>query len=296
MLFEEEYQQARELVEKELSGCFLDEGPQRELLEAMRYSLLAGGKRIRPILTLKFCQAVCGSMEPAVDYACGVEMLHTYSLIHDDLPCMDNDDLRRGKPTCHKAFGECNAVLAGDALQAEAFYRLASSKRTQRPGANGQACAILGEAAGARAGICAGQYLDMSGEGYALGLDELTQIHLWKTAALLKAACLLGLAAAPVEPAAEQWEAASRYAEELGIAFQIRDDMLDRESTTEELGKPVGSDADNGKTTFATLYGMEKCRQLVAEHTRRAKLAVEKAWEDSAFLCALADSLAERRK
>ncbi len=208
---------------------------------------------------------------------------------------MDNDDLRRGKPTCHKVYGECYAVLAGDALQAAAFERLAASKRASGPAANGQACAILGEAAGAVAGICAGQYLDIAGEGHALGLDELTRIHMWKTAALLKAACLLGLAASPVEASPEQWEGATRYAEELGMAFQIRDDMLDRESTEEELGKPIGSDEENGKNTFATLYGLEKCRLLVEEHTQRATQAVERAFPAPAFLCGLAGRLASRR-
>ena len=295
MDFQAEYEQARQLVESELEKCFTAQLPQGELLDAMRYSLLAGGKRLRPILTLKFCQALCGEMELALDYACGVEMLHTYSLIHDDLPCMDNDDLRRGKPTCHKVYGECNAVLAGDALQAEAFYRLATSGRTTRPEANGQACAVLAEAAGAIKGICAGQYLDIDGEGRYLTVEELTQIHLWKTAALLEAACLLGLTASPVESTAEQRRGTSRYARELGIAFQIRDDMLDRESTTQELGKPVGSDAENEKTTFATCYDHEKCLALVKEHTEQAKKAITGLFENTEFLCRLADQLAERK-
>ena len=294
MEFEREYARAVELVERELDGCLRDEVPQRELLDAMRYSLLAGGKRIRPVLTLKFCQGLCGSMEPALDYACGVEMLHTYSLIHDDLPCMDDDDLRRGKPTCHKVYGECNAVLAGDALQAEAFRRMAASRRSAGPEANARACAILGEAAGALTGICAGQYLDMSGEGRTLTEEELTRIHLWKTAALLKAACLLGLAASPVPASPEQLAGAETYALQLGIAFQIRDDMLDQESTTQELGKPVGSDADNGKQTFAALYGLDRCRQLVEEHTRLAKEAVDGLFSNSEFLCRLAEELAGR--
>lgn len=289
-----EYEQARALAEQELNRCFDMDAPHGELLKAMRYSLLAGGKRIRPVLTLKFCQAVCGDMESALDYACGVEMLHTYSLIHDDLPCMDNDDLRRGKPTCHKVFGECTAVLAGDALQAEAFGRLASSRRTVRAGSNGQACAVLAEAAGAVTGICAGQYLDLDGEGKPKTDEELTRIHMWKTAALLKAACLLGLIAAPVEPTAEQWAGAVRYAEELGMAFQIRDDMLDEESTTEKLGKPVGSDADNQKTTFAALYGLDRCRELVREHTEKAKAAISGVFADTGFLDWLADDLAGR--
>lgn len=296
MDFHTEYEQARTLVEAALQDSFTERLPQRELLEAMRYSLLAGGKRIRPVLTLKVCEAVCGDMSYALDYACGVEMLHTYSLIHDDLPCMDDDDLRRGKPTCHKVYGECNAVLAGDALQAEAFYRLASSERTIRAQSNGMACGILAEAAGARHGICGGQYLDLAGEGKPKTLEELTCIHMWKTAALLKAACLLGLAAAPTPVTSQQWEGVVRYAEELGMAFQIRDDMLDQESTTEALGKPVGSDEENQKVTFATLYGLEQCRELVDRHTEAAKRSISGLFEDTSFLCSLADSLACRMK
>lgn len=294
MDYRAEYEQARKLIEEELSRCFDESVSQRELLDAMRYSLLAGGKRIRPILTLKFCQALCGDADYALDYACGVEMLHTYSLIHDDLPCMDNDDLRRGKPTCHKVYGECNAVLAGDALQAEAFARLASSKRTVRAESNGLACAVLAEAAGAMRGICGGQYLDLSGAGKQLSSEELSCIHMWKTAALLKAACLLGLTASPAAPTEEQWQSAAVYAEELGMAFQIRDDMLDQEATTEELGKPVGSDEENDKVTFAVLYGLEKCRELVRRHTERAKQAISGTFENTEFLCWLADELAGR--
>ena len=289
-----EYEQARSLVEGELARCFEGDLPQRELLDAMRYSLLAGGKRIRPVLTLKFCQALCGEMESALDYACGVEMLHTYSLIHDDLPCMDDDDLRRGRPTCHKVYGECIAVLAGDALQAEAFCRLASSGRTVRPESNGNACAALAEAAGAMRGICGGQYLDLIGEGEEKSLEQLTCIHMLKTAALLKAACLLGLCASPVAANQMQWDAAIRYAEELGMAFQIRDDMLDLESTTEELGKPVGSDAENQKMTFVDLYGLDGCRELVTRHTEQAKAAIREVFPETGFLCRLADELAGR--
>lgn len=292
MDYRAEYQAALALVEQELSGCFLEEGPNRELLDAMRYSLLAGGKRVRPVLALKFCEALCGEMEPALDYACGVEMLHTYSLIHDDLPCMDNDDLRRGKPTCHVKYGEWLALLAGDALQAAAFERLALSGRTS-PKANAKACEVLAVAAG-RHNMCAGQYLDIVEEGKPLDVDRLTRIHLRKTSALLSAACLLGLTASPVEATEKQWAAALDYARELGLAFQIRDDMLDVESTAEELGKPIGSDAGNGKTTFAVLLGLEKCAELVAEHTRLAQESVAGVFPDTEFLCRLAQSLAVR--
>ncbi len=295
MDFEREYREARDLAESGLQSAFADgvDGPHRELLEAMEYSLLAGGKRVRPVLALKFCEALCGDMEPALDYACGVEMLHTYSLIHDDLPCMDNDELRRGKPTCHVKYGEWLALLAGDALQAAAFERLAASRRTT-PAANGRACAILAQAAG-RSGMCGGQYLDIKWEGRTLDGEDLSRINGWKTGALLEAACLLGLTASTVEPAPEQWEAARRYAQQLGMAFQIRDDMLDVESTEEELGKPIGSDAVNGKNTYAALYGLEKCGELVAALTEKAKESVGGAFERPEFLCALADSLAARK-
>lgn len=293
MEFEREYQAALALVERELEGCFQGDGTYRELLDAMRYSLLAGGKRVRPVLALKFCEALCGEMEPALDYACGIEMLHTYSLIHDDLPCMDDDALRRGKPTCHVKYSEWLALLAGDALQAAAFERLALSSRTT-PQANAKACEVLAVAAG-RHNMCAGQYLDIVEEGNALDVDRLTQIHLHKTSALLGAACLLGLTASPVEYTEQQWVAALDYAKELGLAFQIRDDMLDVESTAEELGKPIGSDADNGKTTFATLYGLDRCRELVEEHTELAKGSISGAFARPEFLCALADSLAKRK-
>ncbi len=295
MGFDAEYRQALALVEGELKGSFQErmDGPHRELMEAMRYSLLAGGKRVRPVLALKFCEALCGEMEPALDYACGIEMLHTYSLIHDDLPCMDNDNLRRGKPTCHVAYGEWLALLAGDALQAAAFERLAYSKRTTAA-ANGRACAVLARAAGC-AGMCAGQYLDIQWEGRTLDAGELSRIDDWKTGVLLEAACLLGLTASPVEPALEQWEAAKQYARQLGAAFQIRDDMLDVESTEEELGKPIGSDAENGKHTYAACYGLERCGELVTELTDKAKQSVRGAFERPEFLCALADSLAKRK-
>ena len=293
MDFDKEYREALALAEGELQGCFLQDGPQRELLEAMRYSLLAGGKRVRPVLALKFCEALCGEMEPALDYACGVDMFHTYSLIHDDLPCMDNDELRRGKPTCHVKYGEWLALLAGDALQASAFERLAASQRTS-PAANGRACALLARAAGC-AGMCAGQYLDIVNVGRELDEGILEQTHTWKTSALLEAACLLGLTASPAEPSPQQWAAAERYARLLGLAFQIRDDMLDVESTEEELGKPIGSDAGNGKATFATLYGLERCRELVAALTEEAKQSVRETFDCPEFLCALADSLAERK-
>lgn len=270
-----------------------DDVPYRTLLQAMSYSLNAGGKRLRPALVLEFCRLCGGDEERALPAALSVELLHTYSLIHDDLPCMDNDDLRRGKPTNHKVFGECTATLAGDALQALAFQMVLdpplSDGRTLR-------CArLLARAAGPE-GICGGQQMDLEWEGRALSEEELLQIHLHKTAALIRAACLMGVAAAGGTP--EQEEAAAAFADHLGLAFQIRDDILDVTSTEEELGKPIGSDAANEKTTYVTLYGPDRCEELVLEHTRAARQALEQTeWPgDPGFLLWLAEALARRSK
>ena len=287
MDFRRVYDETRQLIEEKLNTCFLLPGADAGLREAMRYSLLAGGKRIRPVLTVKFCEALGGRVEDALEFACGVEMLHTYSLIHDDLPSMDNDDLRRGKPTCHKVYGEAIATLAGDALQAAAFQTVAKGGPCAA-----EAVAILAEAAG-EAGMCGGQYLDIVGEGKPHTAEELTVIHEKKTGALLQAACMLGACAAG-EPAGAGMEAARRYAAELGMAFQIQDDLLDMISTADALGKPIGSDAANGKVTFASLLGVEACGKLVAQHTQRAKAALSGTVKESGFLLWLADWLASR--
>ncbi|MBE6968598.1 MAG: polyprenyl synthetase family protein [Ruminococcaceae bacterium] len=291
MNYKEVYEECRRLVEEELDTYFEENCPQGELLEAMRYSLLAGGKRIRPILVLQFCAACGGDVSAAMPAACAIEMLHTYSLIHDDLPCMDNDDLRRGKPTCHVVYGETNAVLAGDALQASAFRTV-----LQCPVSADKLVAmasVLADAAGEQ-GMCGGQYLDISHDGEASDEESLRYLHALKTGALLEAACLMGAYCGGASE--EQIRAASQYARNLGIAFQIRDDVLDITATTEELGKPVGSDAENGKTTFITLLGVDGCDRLVREYTEAAKAAVISSFPDSGLLCWLADELANRRK
>lgn len=265
--------------------------PQAGLAEAMRYSLLAGGKRIRPMLVLEFCRVAGGDIESALPVACAIEMLHTYSLIHDDLPCMDNDDLRRGRPTNHKVYGECVAVLAGDALQAEAFRNILSSKLpADRKALCGE---ILAEAVGFD-GMCGGQYLDMLGEGKALTEQELTDINSRKTGALLIAACQMGVAAAGGTRL--QMDAAGHYGAAIGMAFQIRDDMLDVLSSTEELGKPIGSDAQENKNTYMALMGEDGCRKTIDRLTTLAKGVLEEAFEDTAFLSDLADQLATRNK
>ena len=282
----------RELIDTALAEYFsaCDTLPQARLAEAMRYSLLAGGKRIRPMLVLEFCRIAGGDVAAALPVACAIEMLHTYSLIHDDLPCMDNDDLRRGRPTNHVVYGECTAVLAGDALQAEAFGTIL---RSALPAERKAACAeILASAVGLD-GMCGGQYLDMSWEGRQLTEQELTEINSRKTGALLVAACQMGVAAAGGSRL--MLDTAGHFGAALGMAFQIRDDMLDVLSTAEELGKPIGSDSQENKNTYMVLMGEEGCRQTVQRLTEFAKNVLGEAFEDTAFLCAMADSLADRK-
>lgn len=278
------------LIDTKLAEYFrADDMPQAGLFEAMRYSLNAGGKRIRPILVLEFCRITGGDCDKALPVACAIEMLHTYSLIHDDLPCMDNDDLRRGKPTNHVVYGECTATLAGDALQAEAFGTIL---RSELPAVSRAECArILADAVGAD-GMCGGQFLDMIGENKLLTADELDEINSRKTGALLIAACTMGVAAAGGNE--KQSEAASRFGAAIGAAFQIRDDMLDVISTSEQLGKPIGSDAQEHKNTYMALYGAERCMKMIEKLTEVAKAALNEAFDDTAFLCDLADSMVTR--
>lgn len=282
----------KNLVDSKLSEFFNPSGMSYDgLLESMHYSLTAGGKRIRPALVLEFCRISGGDVEKALPVACAIEMLHTYSLIHDDLPCMDNDDLRRGKPTNHVVYGECTATLAGDALQAEAFGTIA---RSELPAENKIACVeILADAVGSD-GMCAGQYLDMVGESKRLTEEELDDINSRKTGALLIAACRMGVAAAG--GSGDMLEAAAHYGACVGAAFQIRDDILDVISTSEELGKPIGSDAQEHKNTYMALLGESKCMEMIEKLTNQAKSALCGAFDDTKFLCDLADSMVTRRK
>lgn len=281
----------KKYVDAKLSEYFKPSGLSYDgLLESMHYSLTAGGKRIRPMLVLEFCRISGGNIEKTLPVACAIEMLHTYSLIHDDLPCMDNDALRRGKPTNHVVYGECTATLAGDALQAEAFGTIA---RSQLPAEARVTCVeILADAVGSD-GMCAGQYLDMVGEHKLLSEDELNDINSRKTGSLLAAACRMGVAAAEGNKA--MLEAAAQYGACVGAAFQIRDDILDVISTSEELGKPIGSDAQEHKNTYMTLLGEYKCMQMIEKLTDQAKNAIAGAFEDTKFLCELADSMVTRK-
>jgi len=268
--------------------CFQYESePQKILFQAMRYSLLAGGKRLRPIFVFDFCRMCGGDWKKAVPFAAAIEMVHTYSLIHDDLPCMDNDDYRRGALTNHKVFGEGLAVLAGDALLTAAFSFLAGADFDAQ--ARIQAVSVLAACAG-ETGMVGGQVLDILSEERQCTEQEVLDIQLRKTGALIRAACILGvLAGGGTET---QIAAASSFAENLGLAFQIRDDMLDVIGNAQELGKAVGVDME--KNTFVQLYGIEQCDVLVRKHTKLAVAALE-AFRDTAYMETLAEQLTTRR-
>ena len=259
--------------------------------EAMKYSVRNGGKRIRPILALEFCRACGCEPQKALPFACAVEMIHTYSLIHDDLPCMDDDDYRRGKPSCHIAFGEANALLAGDALLTLAFETVSNADLPAESVV--KAVKELSYSAGIL-GMVGGQVLDLQNENKALTLQELEQIHNLKTGELIRVACVLGCIAAEADEA--KIKAAEDYAKGIGLTFQIVDDILDVSSDAETLGKPIGSDAENQKTTYASLLGIEKSKEIASELTENAKAALDVFNEDTNSLKQLADKLQTRKK
>ncbi len=262
--------------------------PQKQLFEAIEYSLLDGGKRLRPVFAYEFCRMCGGDWKLAAPFAAAVEMIHTYSLIHDDLPCMDNDDMRRGRPTNHKVYGEAMAVLAGDALLTDAFMA-ASTAKLPNPQDMAFAVDVLAHNAGSL-GMVGGQVLDILGEERPLTEQEVLDIQSRKTGALINAACVLGAIAGGAS--GEQLRSAAEFAGALGIAFQIRDDMLDVIGTAQEMGKGVGSDA--AKNTFVRLYGLDECEKLVNKYTDAAVSAL-KVFEERAFLTELARSLTARR-
>ena len=283
-----------QLTEQRLSElCDAYLPAQSELGQAARYSLLGGGKRVRAVLTLAAC-ALCGAdAADALDYACALEMLHCYSLIHDDLPCMDNDDFRRGRPSCHKQFGEATALLAADALVTAAFETIANA--TCSAESRVEAVQLLAKGGGDR-GMLYGQELDKHFETVRANEQELLALHAHKTGALIIAAVELGCAAAGVRPDDEARRALVRYAAEVGLVFQIVDDILDVTSTTEELGKPVGSDADNDKTTFITLYGLQGAHEKAEHHNAAALAALDALGPRADFLRLMAAELLERKK
>ena len=273
-------------AERYLSNLFTCDEPQKKLFESMRYSLLAGGKRIRPILVQAFCELCGGDAEKAMPFAAAIEMVHTYSLIHDDLPCMDNDDYRRGRLTNHKVYGEATAVLAGDALLTAAFGELAKADLPAEQIV--KAVCVLSECAG-ELGMVGGQILDMAAEERECSEEEVLAIQSRKTGALIVAACKLGVIAANGSEA--QLKAAEIYASSLGLAFQIRDDILDVIGDAEKLGKATGMDGN--KNTFVRLYGVEPCTQKVIDETQKAIDALS-IFQNADFLINLANSLALR--
>lgn len=266
-------------------------GEEDEVSEAMLYSLRNGGKRVRPMLVLEFCRVCGGDVMAALPFACAVEMIHTYSLIHDDLPCMDDDDFRRGKPSCHKQYGEATALLAGDGLLTLAFSVLSKADLTAEKKI--EAVKILADCAG-HLGMIGGQTMDLAHEGQKITLDMLRKTDALKTGRLIRCACALGCVAAGATE--EMYKAAQKYADSIGLAFQIVDDLLDITSTAEQLGKPIGSDEENEKSTYPALLGMEKSAQLVDELTADAVNALEIFGEDSVFLADYAVKLSKRNK
>ena len=263
------------------------------LPEAQRYSLMAGGKRIRPVLTLAFCRLFGGNVTAALPYACALEMIHTYSLIHDDLPCMDNDDMRRGRPTNHKVYGEAIALQAGDALLTDAFV-LAAENPHLPSATNARAVSMLARAAGSR-GMVGGQVLDMLGEREESrpDFDTLCRMHRLKTGALIRVAATLGALAAGVGEDDSRMEDAVRYADGIGAVFQIVDDILDVTGNEAELGKKPGSDAADGKTTFLSFMTVEEARAFARERNEMACRALAK-YENNEFLIGLAHHLLAR--
>ncbi len=268
---------------------------QSDLFRAMRYSLLAGGKRLRPVLLLEFCGLCGGDQEAALPFACAVEMIHTYSLIHDDLPCMDDDAMRRGKPSNHVVFGEAQALLAGDSLLTLAFQTMLSPASVSAAGPQ-RACAAAGELAAAAGpyGMAGGQAIDLLCEGKSVPMATLQKMDENKTGALIRASAKMGCLLAGAE--ADELSAADRYAAALGFAFQIVDDILDVEGDSAVLGKPAGSDAENGKSTYVSLLGMDSARRAVGELTRTALDALDRFGPAADYLRDLTQSLASRSK
>ncbi len=287
--FEEMIKRYQTTINQALEATFSSEGKhQAAVYDAMYYSLMAGGKRLRPILTLEFCRILGNNPAEAMPFALAVEMIHSYSLIHDDLPCMDNDDLRRGKPSCHKQYGEANALLAGDALLTMAFEQIGHANLPS--GTRIKAVSVLAECAGA-AGMVGGQTIDLSYEGKPVTKEILTEMYSLKTGALLKAACKLGVLAGGGDE--KMVLLAGQYAEALGLAFQIVDDILDVTGNEAALGKPVGSDVECGKTTYVSLLGLEKAKSVAAGYTDSAKKALSK-FPDHVFLMDLTEYLLDR--
>lgn len=283
-----------QMIEEQLDKYLqCDACREQSVIDSMRYSLEAGGKRIRPTLAIEFCKLCGGSIHQALPFACAVEMVHTYSLIHDDLPCMDDDDVRRGRPSNHIKFGEATALLAGDALQALAFEVMLSEQAVSLAGADraAKASSVLAKCIGAH-GMVGGQIIDLAYEGKRADIDVIKDMYAKKTGALIIAACEMGCIVGGASD--KQIASAHRYAESIGLAFQIVDDILDVTSDEATLGKPIGSDEENEKSTFVLIYGLERCKEIVNELTEDAVNALADFDADVSYLQDLAYSLAQR--
>ncbi|HHV28609.1 polyprenyl synthetase family protein [Acetivibrio mesophilus] len=293
MDFKQQLDKYVDKINEYLDRCITEkELPEKPLYSAMKYSIMAGGKRLRPVLSLAVCDMLDGNVEEVLPFACAVEMIHTYSLIHDDLPAMDNDDFRRGRPTNHKVYGEALAILAGDGLLNLAFETMLESiiKSGDKEQA-ARAAGVIATASGSK-GMISGQVIDLESEGKQVDTDILNRMHRFKTGALIKAPVVSAAILCKAE--ADDIEKLDSFAENLGLAFQIKDDILDVEGNTEKLGKKVGSDADNNKSTYVSLYGLERSKEILSDVTKKAIASLEKFGEKAVFLKSLADYLLVR--
>lgn len=283
-----------QLMEKTLESYFsMTDDKYPVLFDAMRYGVLDGGKRVRPFLVLEFCRLWGGLDEAALPFAVAIECIHSYSLVHDDLPCMDNDTLRRGKPTNHVKFGEANALLCGDALLTYAF-EVASSNTHVYDEYTVEAVKLLARMSGPM-GMVGGQQIDLLSEGKSIDFDTLKYLHARKTGCLIRCAALLGCMAAGELCTEEMRIAADKYASCIGLAFQIIDDILDKTGDEAIFGKPIGSDEEQNKTTFLTFMSVEEAFEEARKLTEEAKSAIS-AFDGSELLCDFADYLLNRNK
>ncbi len=294
MNFKEKQQSYADIVNNFLENHLKENDfPEKSIYSAMRYSLLAGGKRLRPVLALAVSELLGGKIDEVLPFACAIEMIHTYSLIHDDLPAMDNDDYRRGKLTNHKKYGEALAILAGDGLLNMAFELMLESTANDCNNISQKvkAMSFIARSSGIR-GMIAGQVIDTESENKEIPYQTLEYMHRCKTGALIKAPVLSS--AIICKASDEDYSRLEEYAGNLGLAFQIKDDILDVEGSTEKLGKNVGSDVNNKKTTYVSLYGLEKSKQMLEETTSKAVRNIEKFGTDAEFLKELAEYLIVR--
>jgi geranylgeranyl diphosphate synthase, type II len=290
MNFLEQLQEKQRLVNRYLEEVIEINGAPKSIIDSMRYSLLSGGKRIRPILAMSFCEALNGEIKEVLPFACAIEFIHTYSLIHDDLPAMDNDDLRRGRPTNHKVFGEAKAILAGDSLLNYAFeIMLSEVVKKQYSSKFVEAAKVISSASGVR-GMIGGQVIDIESEGTHLSIDTLIDMHSKKTGALIEASCLCGCIIANRQDIIDK---VIEYSKCIGITFQIVDDILDYTGDINKLGKNTGSDAANNKSTFVSILGIDESRKMAEKYTETARVIAGEI-DGTGFLIELTNYLLHR--